>query len=196
MTDQPENKELSIPTDWDEATVSKYELDCEELSEDDFWKKYHGDEDGYVQLVPAPVTKKKKKKKKKKKIRVSSLLTHGSSTRSFLRTRGTHEGGREDGLDPNYEFRYIRKTAVDIGRRHDEGWDLVDNSDQSIVGPNNDNDSTVNTHDLVLAKMPKEMHDKVKLVAGVRSRERITGAMDFEGSEDDGKTGISFAEDQ
>jgi hypothetical protein len=142
------------------------------------------------------VVKKKKKKKKKKKIRVSSLLTHGNSTRSFLRTRGDHEHGREDGLDPNYEYRYIRKTAVDVGRRYDEGWDLVDNSDKSIVGPNHDKDTTVNTHDLVLARMPKEMHNKVKLVAGAISRQSITGAMNFDGSEDDGKTGISFAEDQ
>lgn len=142
------------------------------------------------------VKKKRKKKKKKKKIRVSSLLTHGNSTRSFLRTRGNHEGGRVDGLDPNYEYRYIKKTAVDIGRRYDEGWDLVDNSDNSIVGPNHDGDATVNTHDLVLAKMPKEMHDKVKLVAGAISRKSITGAMNFDGAEDDGKTGVSFAEDQ
>ena len=61
------------------------------------------------EVTEAP-KKKKKKKKKKREMHVSSLLTHGKSTRAFLRTRGTHEGGREDGLDPNYEYRYIRKT--------------------------------------------------------------------------------------
>jgi len=140
--------------------------------------------------------KKRKKKKKKRKMFVSSLLTHGKSTRSFLRTRGNHEGGREDGMDPNYEYRYIRKTATDIGRRRDEGWEVVDNTNKEITGPQHDNDTTIGTHDLVLAKMPKELHNKVKYVAGARSRQRITGAMSFDGSEDDGKTGITFAEEQ
>lgn len=146
--------------------------------------------------VEKVVVKKKKKKKKKKKMRVSSLLTHSNSTRSFLRTRGNHEGGREDGLDPNYSYRYIRKTAVDIGRRRGEGWDVVDNSDGSIEGPCHEGDTKVGTHDLVLAKMPKDMHDQVKRVAGDVSRKRIEGAMAFDGSEDDGKTGVRFAEDQ
>jgi hypothetical protein len=83
-----------------------------------------------------------------------------------------------------------------MGRRKDEGWEPVDNSDGSITGPNHDGGSQVGTHDLILHRMPKDHHSEMKSIAGDISKQRVTGAMDFDGAEDDGKTNISFADDQ
>ena len=101
----------------------------------------------------------------KKKARTKSVKTHAYSTPKALAVKGT---------DQNKAYRFVRKDDTSIGMREQAGWEVV--KDENIVGPGTRGASTRETHDLILMEMPKDMHDEIKKIPGLRSKQRMEAA--------------------
>jgi len=101
----------------------------------------------------------------KKKARTKSVKTHAYSAPRALSVKGTDEGKA---------YRFVRKDDSSVGMREQAGWVVC--QDKKIVGPGKRDSSTRETHDLILMEMPKEMHDEIKKIPGLRSKQRVEAA--------------------
>jgi len=104
-------------------------------------------------------------KKTTKKARTSEVKTHAYSTPRHLGLRGQ---------DPDKAYYYAKKDDGSVGIREQMGWSVAKRT-ESLQGPGKKDSSTIETHDLILLEMPKEMHDQIKDQASLRSKARING---------------------
>jgi hypothetical protein len=84
---------------------------------------------------------------------------------------------RVDNKDPNYHYRWLRKEKLNMARKRDFlKYEIVDGSkEQGVCGSNTPLptaapvDGTVEVGDLVLARIPKELHEEYRK----RNKEKI-----------------------
>jgi len=117
--------------------------------------------------------------KKPAKPRASAVKTHAYSSPRHLAVKGTN---------PEKAYRFVRKDDSSVGMREQVGWVVSD--DAKITGPGKKESTTRETHDLILMEMPRDQHDEIKKIPGLRSKARIEGAV-MEGGEIMEKTKIT-----
>ena len=118
----------------------------------------------------------------KKKAQTKSVKTHALDTPKYL---DVHK--KQDGM----AYRFVKKTAGDIGRRKLDGWEVVDgNKPDAPLGPNYDGSSQIGTEDLVLMQTPVENRDRLRAAPIERQRRRMEGTVGEEAGLD-GNTKIS-----
>ena len=118
----------------------------------------------------------------KKKAMTSSVKTHAADTPKYL---DVHK------KDPSKAYRFVRKTAQDVGRRQMDGWVIVNNEgDNSPLGPNYDGSSQIATDDLVLMETSIENRDALRARPIARQKRRMEGTTDVE-AHLDGRTKIT-----
>jgi hypothetical protein len=104
---------------------------------------------------------------KKKAAKSSGVKTHALDTPKYLDLHKKKSG---------MAYRYVKKTAQDIGRRKMDGWVITDGSaDNAPLGPNFDGSSQIGTDDLVLMETTIENRDMLRSRPLERQRRRIEG---------------------
>lgn len=98
----------------------------------------------------------KKVKKVRKKAKTSKVKTHALSSRRRLAVKGT---------DPDMVYRHVRKEDDGVEFRKQDGWEQVQKGGK-VTG-------ALETHDLILMEISKDLHDEIKNIPGERSRRRI-----------------------
>lgn len=87
--------------------------------------------------------------------------------------------------DPNFHYRWVRKDKLNMARKIDYlGYEVCkDGEEKSVLAANTamkkgtDVDGTVEVGDLVLAKIPKELHDKYRELNKDRIQARTKGVV-------------------
>jgi len=103
------------------------------------------------------------------------------------------QSGRWDPLavknkDPNYHYRWLRQDKLNMARKTGYlGYEVVSSSgeqgERSVLMDNTpmkkaaDTTSQVEVGDLVLAKIPKELHEKYRALNRGRIKDRTTGVV-------------------
>lgn len=111
-----------------------------------------------------------------------------------------------------YEYRLLNKNAHNLERRAHEGYEIVQGSDpEKLMGLNANNpmkqgsdlDTTRQFHDVILARIPKELADKRRrFVKDLTSRRTAAASAEFfkeagdKGFEGGGGTGWSGSMDE
>jgi hypothetical protein len=87
--------------------------------------------------------------------------------------------------DPNYHYRWIRKDKLNMARKVDFlGYRVCDGGEEKSVLAENtpikkgaDVDGTVEVGDLVLAKIPKELHERYRQINKDKIKARTKGVV-------------------